>query len=244
MREEVSRLNARAVPVAELDAARVEEMYGLFSRYYDGCSPTLFRGDLDSKDHCLLLENSRGRLCGFTTLAVTTHQVDGRPLRSLFSGDTIIHHEYWGSQTLPRAWCELAGRIKSQAPDLPLYWFLIVKGHRTYRYLKLFSRDYYPAPGREIPPDMRSIMDFLAGQRFGECYDAQSGVIRFPRSRGHLRPEWNALEAANRSKPDVAFFLQKNPGHGRGDELVCLTELDKKNLKRQALQAFIGGLET
>ncbi|WP_456444550.1 hypothetical protein [Thiolapillus sp.] len=238
------QLSARVLSVAQLESALAERMYRLFARYYGGGSQSMFLEDLQAKDYCLLLENERKQLCGFTTLAVCEHQVEGKPLRSLFSGDTIIHHEYWGSQVLPRAWCQLAGSIKSQAPDLPLYWFLIVKGHRTYRYLKLFSREYHPAPDRPVPAALRTLMDFLARERFGECYDSESGVIRFPRSRGYLRPEWEALDVANRNKPDVAFFLEKNPGHGRGDELVCLTELDEKNLKRQALQAFLGGLKT
>ena len=32
--------------------------------------------------------------------------------------------------------------------------------------------------------------------------------------------------------PHVAFFLKRNPGHGDGDELVCLTELSDDNLTR------------
>ncbi|WP_457675531.1 hypothetical protein [Thiolapillus sp.] len=238
------RLRARVLDTKDLGAALAEDMYRLYARYYAGCSRALFLSDLETKDHCLLLEDGTGILRGFTTLAVGRHRLDGRDMGSLFSGDTVIHHEYWGEQTLPRAWCELAGRIKARQPDLPLYWFLIVKGHRTYRYLKVFSHAYYPAPGRATPPQARRIMDFLARERFGEWYDASSGVIRFTESRGHLRPEWAALEEAGRNKPEVAFFLERNPGHGQGDELVCLTELDEDNLKRQALQAFRRGLET
>ena len=32
--------------------------------------------------------------------------------------------------------------------------------------------------------------------------------------------------------PHIAFFLATNPGHVRGDELVCLTELCDENLTR------------
>jgi hypothetical protein len=36
----------------------------------------------------------------------------------------------------------------------------------------------------------------------------------------------------------VRFFNQRNPGHARGDELVCMTEMDAGNLRRFALAAF------
>ena len=32
--------------------------------------------------------------------------------------------------------------------------------------------------------------------------------------------------------PQVAFFARMNPGHARGDELACLTELSRANLTR------------
>ncbi|WP_419650260.1 hypothetical protein [Thiolapillus sp.] len=152
--------------------------------------------------------------------------------------------QFWGEQTLPRAWCRFAGHLKAQEPQLPLYWLLIVKGHRTYRYLKVFSRRYFPAVNCQTPEPVRRIMDCLAQERFGQCYDATTGVIHFPGSRGYLKPEWAALDDNKQGKPEVAFFLEKNPGHGQGDELVCLTELVESNLKRQALQAFCRGMET
>ena len=30
--------------------------------------------------------------------------------------------------------------------------------------------------------------------------------------------------------PHIAFFLERNPGFVRGDELVCLTRIDEQNL--------------
>ena len=30
--------------------------------------------------------------------------------------------------------------------------------------------------------------------------------------------------------PHIAFFLDRNPGFVRGDELVCLTRIDDRNL--------------
>ena len=36
------------------------------------------------------------------------------------------------------------GQIKREAPDMPLYWFLLVKGHRTFKYLPVFGRSFFP----------------------------------------------------------------------------------------------------
>ena len=239
-----TRLAAHVLSISDLSAAHAESMYRLYSRYYAGGSHSRFMQDLSQKDYCILLQDERQAVRGFTTLAISEHVISNQRLRCLFSGDTVIQHQFWGEQTLPRAWCRFAGHIKAQEPRLPLYWLLIVKGHRTYRYLKVFSRRYFPAVNCQTPEPVRRIMDSLAQERFGQCYDAKTGVIHFPGSRGYLKPEWAALDDNKQGKPEVAFFLEKNPGHGQGDELVCLTELVESNLKRQALQAFCRGMET
>ena len=113
-------------------------MYRLYSRYYAGGSHSRFMQDLSQKDYCILLQDERQAVRGFTTLAISEHVISNQRLRCLFSGDTVIQHQFWGEQTLPRAWCRFAGHLKAQEPQLPLYWLLIVKGHRTYRYLKVF----------------------------------------------------------------------------------------------------------
>ncbi len=57
----------------------------------------------------------------------------------------------------------------------------------------------------------------------------RTGVVRFTRPqvlRDHLR----GISNERLRNPHVAFFAQRNPGHGNGDELVCITELGPGNL--------------
>ncbi len=217
------------------------EMYGLYQSYYAGTSLSQFLSDLGEKDLVLLLADHAGGIKGFTTLKIIRSVFNNHPVRVIFSGDTIIHHAYWGQQTLPLAWCELAGRIKSEEEDVPLYWFLIVKGHRTYRYLNVFSREYYPNRRKETPPDTQNLMNLMAHVRFGAHYDPESGVIEFPESHGHLKPEWATSKFDK--NPETQFFYQKNPNYAMGSELVCLAELHEDNLRSLALKGFQQGLK-
>jgi hypothetical protein len=217
-------------------------MYGLYAQYYDATSEEAFLGDLSDKDHVILLLDNAGRLRGFSTLAVLTQEHKGIARRAIYSGDTIIDHEYWGEQALAFAWIRFAGSIKAKQPQTPLDWFLIVKGHRTYRYLSVFSRRYAPAWSHPTPPQTKAWMDRLARGRFGEYYDPASGLLRFPRSRGHLREHWATVPEEDRHRPEVRFFLERNPGYTIGHELVCLTELHEDNLKPLARRLFLQGL--
>jgi hypothetical protein len=236
------QLHASIDRVAALDRPAVGAMFDLYARYYDATSRALFEADLAGKDYVVTLREASGRLAGFSTLAVLDAEVGGTPLRAIYSGDTIIDHAHWGTQALAFTWIRFAGTVKAQTPALPLYWFLIVKGHRTYRYLSAFSVDFHPHWERSTPAPARAIMDALARRRFGADYDAARGVVAFPRSRGHLKPQWAAIAAEEAARPDVAFFLGRNPGYVNGDELVCLTELSAANLRPLARRVFAQGL--
>jgi hypothetical protein len=138
-----------------------DDMYALFVRHYCATSPERFAADLAAKDYAVALHHLRGHQRGFSMLGVSQLDVGGRPLRVVFSGDTIIEPAYWGSQAFAYTWICLIGHIAAQALGAPLYWLFIVKGYHTYRYLTTF--------GLRVVPDWRNVDDddAIATKLFG-----------------------------------------------------------------------------
>ena len=235
-------LTAAVVDVLQLSRQDRWRMFAIYQAHYEATSWERFESDLDDKTHAVLVRNDGGMIQGFTTLSIMETSLGGKRLRAIYSGDTIIDREYWGSQQLAFTWIRFAGSIKAAEPLTPLYWFLIVKGHRTYRYLSAFSQTFYPHWAHETPAATRALMHHLGGARFGAFYRPELGIIRFPESRGHLKPELAAISAAEAQRPDVALFLALNPGYAGGDELLCLTELSAENLRPHARRHFLEGL--
>jgi len=227
---------------ADLRASDIAEMYALFAGYYADTSETAFRSDLADKTHVIVLYAGE-RIAGFSTVTLIESPASGPHYRTIFSGDTIIDREHWGEQGLALAFCTFAGTLKSQLPEVPLYWFLISKGYRTYRYLHLFSKQYWPSYRDQGAPAIKQVLDAVASRKFGACYDAATSVIRFPQSRGHLRPDFATVRENLRERPEVRFFLERNPNFAAGEELACITLLDASNLRSVALRAFTAGLE-
>jgi hypothetical protein len=229
--------------VAEVHENDIARMYSVYQSNYDATSFADFKDDLSDKSFVIQLVTTEGLIVGFTTLAwyPVQHPITGEPLRIVYSGDTIIEPAYWGTQALPAAWCNLAGELKARFPCEKLLWFLIVKGYRTYRYLPLFTRSYYPSVDAS-QSDYKAVADMLAERKFGSLYDRTTGVVHFPVSRGHLNAGLSGVKEHLRAKPEVSFFFERNPGYVHGDELVCLTELSMQNMKSVALRAFMEGL--
>ncbi len=140
---------ARIIHRPDFDSALISKAFALYSRYYAPVDLAVFTADFLAKSWAVVLQDRAGKLCGFSTVERFWHQTPDGPVQVLFSGDTVIDQAHWGEQVLPFAWVEQAGRIKDAAP---LYWLLITKGHRTYRYLPAFTHQYFPNAAAPFPP--------------------------------------------------------------------------------------------
>ena len=202
----------------------------------------LFEADLRRKTYCILLMDNGRNVCGFSTVRHLKLTSKCREVAVLFSGDTVIDQPWWGEQALPFAWIEQAGRIKAADPATLLYWLLITKGHRTFRYLPAFARTYHPQTGE--PGNLSRLAHEIATQLFDARYDARKGILSLDGTcPTALRPEFRGFDEAHLNNPHVQFFLSRNPGHALGEELVCLCELSVANLRPWAQKQFRKGLE-
>ncbi len=230
--EAAAQKTAQLVQVADITLAQKERMFELLDAHYDNVTYPAFLHDLAEKTWAILLaRRSDGRIVGFSTQLLMEARVDGSDVMAVFSGDTIIDKNHWGGIELPVTWCRMMRDIRTQCPNKELYWFLISKGYKTYRFLPVYFREFYPSFRKPTPAFEARLMEHLAWRKFGDAYDPLSGVIRFgprvPRlKRGVAKVTPNRLR--NR---DVKFFVRANPGHARGEELVCLAQFDDGNLK-------------
>jgi hypothetical protein len=235
-----NRIEAVADAPATLDERQCAQMFDLFARHYRDVSREGFEADLAAKDQAIRLFAGRA-LIGFTTLAFSTLTFERRAIAVVFSGDTIVDPAHWGEQTLARVWLGQIGRFAECHHGREVYWFLIVKGHRTYRYLPTFARDYVPRATRDDRPDLIALRNAIAADRFGEAFDPASGVIRFAEPRGRLDPAIAEPLPRELGNPHVRFFLEANPGFRRGDELACLCALTPGNMRPRARRWFADG---
>ncbi|HWA25746.1 MAG TPA: hypothetical protein VG734_08805 [Lacunisphaera sp.] len=217
-----------ALPRDQVSAERRAAMFALLDGHFAGVTPAQFAADLAGKSHVILLEGD-GRLVGFSTLLIYETFHRGEPVTVVYSGDTIVAPEAWQSPVLARAWIATVNDLRREFSRGRFYWLLLTSGFRTYRFLPVFWREFFPTFDRPTPTATQALMDQLAREKFGDTYDPVRGVVRFPRPQC-LRPALAALPPGRESDPHVAFFLARNPGHLQGDELVCVTELTAANL--------------
>lgn len=219
---------AEATLRANLSDAERGEMFTLLDAHFDGVTPSVFGNDLDEKDWVLRIRRG-ARLVGFSTLQVYETTFEGSRLNIVYSGDTIMASEAWGSPVLAQGWIAVVRHIQRERMDEPWFWLLLSSGFRTYRFLPVFWREFWPRHDATMPSAEARLMAHLARARFGSCFHEVESVVRFVKPQS-LRRSLVDVPSGKRRDPHVEFFLERNPGHAQGDELVCLTDLSDSNL--------------
>src|SRR5258708_30350905 len=127
---------------------------------------------------------------------------EAEPVSVIYSGDTIVAPEAWGTTALPRAWIAAVNRIRIAFPRGRYYWLLLTSGFRTYRFLPLFWREFYPCCDRPMPLKVQRLLDHLARHRFVNQYYPCRGIVRFHQPQ-RLRQELSGIPEARAADPHI-----------------------------------------
>jgi len=230
MNDVINSISFTVIRRDELSSSLTDEMFQLLTAHFDGVTRQQFECDLAEKNRVILLFRD-ANLVGFSTILAYTTNFEGSSLNVIYSGDTIVSPTAWGTTALPRAWVAAVNELRADLPEHRCYWLLLTSGFRTYRFLPVFWRDFFPRYDQATPAHTEKLLKHLARERFGDEFDPVQGVVRFARPQ-KLTHDLLHVDASRSQNPHIAFFNERNPGHIHGDELVCLTEICEDNLTR------------
>jgi len=189
-----------------------------------------FFDDLAKKDTVIILKDLNENIRGFTSSMLFSIYIDDEELKILYSGDTIIHPDFWGSLELPRLWGQFMLNTIDNIGKTKLFWFLISSGYKTYRFLPAYFHKFYPRYNEQTPDEMQHISNVAADHLFADKYNANTGIIKLEQPTP-LKDGISDPTEQNLKNPHISFFIEKNPGYINGEELACLTKLTIDNIK-------------
>jgi hypothetical protein len=233
------KLTFKLIKLTSLKETQILRMYNLMCDSYDNMSEIQFREDLQTKDYVGLLLNNLNEIYGFTTIKVNSVRIEG--VNSIFSGDTIIDKNYWGKNNLVSGWVKAIGQISTLDTTKPWVWFLISKGHRTYMFLPIYFNQYYPSIDRDKGKELMPIIRSIAKKKYKNNWFEKEGILRFEKALGNMNDEL-CNDTFNSRNKHAKFFLTKNPGFYKGEELVCGTWINEDNLHPRIKNYFINGV--
>lgn len=225
-RENSASLKARYVPISKVSVLTMRRMYEIYSGYYENISLELFCRDMAEKDGVLLVaERTTKRVVGFSTMKTLDMEIDGRAVRGIFSGDTIIEKAYWGNKALQVAFFFRIIREKLRHPTRPLFWLLISKGYKTYLLMANNFLNYYPSPEGNCKK-LEGLVDRYCDVLFRDYYCPEKKLLDFGSGYTHLKSDVAGItDDMREGNEKIQFFELRNPSWQRGTELPCIGEV-------------------
>jgi hypothetical protein len=222
------RLDASTIKLKSLSDKQIDQMYNVYQKYYGNVSKEVFSSDLSNKNHVIILTDKHdGEIKGFSTILDYHFELEGKKVKGVFSGDTIIEKEYWGGSALQMAFIKYMLKEKLKKPLSPLYWFLISKGYKTYLLMANNFVEHYPRHEEKTPIEKKDIMDKFATELYPKNYDPNSGLIKFNGIHDHLKTDVAPITEEMKYKNErIKFFSETNDSWKIGTELVCLARFD------------------
>lgn len=224
------RLKAKTLAVELLNEKQIIEMFRLFELFYDEVSLERFKNDLKGKHRVILMINGRNQIKGFSTLCEFDYLVGNKNYRILYSGDTIVSPEHWGTSVLTMAFLKSMMSLKLRYPTRPIWWFLISKGYKTYLLLANNFINYYPRHDKKTPKEYKELLRGLSEKLYPGKFNPETGVVEFSAGE-HEKLKESVAPITNELKskfPKIKFFEEMNPNWKKGNELSCIGEIDPR----------------
>jgi hypothetical protein len=221
---------AEWVSVPDLSPTDRHRMYELMTCHFDGVTSRQFHEDLNEKDWSAVLRDAGGLIQGFSLVKILHATHNDRPVRGIYSGDTVSAPDFRGDNRLIRTWAKGVQKLVGERPDVETYWIILTANYRVYEYLPSFFRNFYPRT-EAAPADWPDILAAFLGQKFPDYFDAHRGIVSLP--------EKNPVKGGKAIDPTILldnphahFFVERNPGYLAGEFLACITHWHPDNITR------------
>lgn len=209
----------------------IRQMYELYASHYDNTSLDGFMRDLCKTSGVILsVRESDDKIVGFATQTVLSLDIDGKAVRGVLSGDTVVDQQYKDNDKLGAAVYRFLIREHLRHPLTPFYWLLAAKSFKSYMLLARYCQKHFPGVGRDQTVHRR-ITQAYCEQLFPQAFDKDKMLLDFGESQA--RPRASDVQATSEQasgNPAAADFEMMNPTWRGGTEMPCLGVVDFKSI--------------
>lgn len=208
---------------AQISQPQLKEMYAIYAQYYENTNFPLFLKDFSNKHGAILIFHPKtARIVGFSTMAVHQFEFGHQRYTFVFSGDTVIEREFWGTRALQASFAKLLIKLRFQYPMDEFYWLLISKGYKTYLLMANNNYTYYPNLENKHQ-HLAPVVEYYCKKFFPQYYCELTKLLNFGEDyqplKGDVAPITHQMRIEN---PKIDYFAQLNPTWEQGTELPCI----------------------
>ncbi|NML47455.1 hypothetical protein HHL11_27140 [Ramlibacter sp. G-1-2-2] len=221
------RPTMQIVATPDVPAPTWDELWQFSCRFYDAERAYVEARLKEHGELALYRDPGDGSLVGMAAIHVEPLEFRGRKLVVIFTSHAIVDERFRGHNLLQRAGARTYLRSCLRHPLRSKFWVFDTFSYRSYLLLTRNMHAFWPRRERATPEWEAAFMDHYGRLRYGEDWGEAGIVRRSPHKR--LLPGTARVDADKLRNPDIAYYVEANPGHAEGDMLLCICPLNWAN---------------
>jgi hypothetical protein len=218
----------------DFDQTTQEEMWSIYQNFYS-CSYKSFMSRI-ARNNYFAMYTANAKLVGFTSLRVDHQILEDKKHLFFYFEQTVIDQAYRGESLIQQTGLKLIVRFAGKLLTSKAYFWADALTYQTYLGFTKSLTEYYPSRKSGTPPPAKQMLNYLGDKHFGNTYSAVTGIIYQATEYGNAPSE--RISSEQLADPDIRFYVGSNPFYIRGNGLLVMAPLTKKNLK-QLLTSFL-----
>ncbi len=222
-----NKLSVKTYLVDDISEPLINKMWQLYDSTYDYVNKEQFISDFKNKNFVFVARDKKtNAFKGFSTVYLYEIKFLNKKYGVIFSGDTIIHPDYWGNRALHLEFFKFAFKWKLKNLHKRLFWNLIASGNKTYLTMARNCNKYYPSFKQETPKWENVFIKKIGRQQFGQKFNLKNGIIEMNKPEAVFKTKLAPFSDEVKKIPEIDFFVRVNKGYHKGDELSCIAEMN------------------
>lgn len=222
----------------ELNPALKEEMWEVYSKYYD-YSKAYFMERME-KNNFFSLYTVEEKIIGFTGLRINRTTINGKKRLLFYFGQTIIDADYRGNSLIPTTGAKLCLMYLPEILRSKTYFWADCLTYKAYLVITKTLENGYPSYKNNQAGDEKDVVDYIGRTHYGNTYCPQTGTVR--KDNLVVNDTNTQIPFKYRQDPDINFYVKANPLYIEGHGLIALGPVDFTNftilLKRLVQKTF------
>ena len=181
-------------------------------------------------DQVVFIRDSKsGIIVGGSGFRIRTFDLkNNKTVKTIYLGQSYILPEYRGRKLMSLSYTQVVLDCKKKHPFRQIWFWMDALSYKPYLIMANQMREYYPSSFRKTPDWVKDLRSKVGLYYYMSLYDDVTGVVKKKERR--LKPSEGKIRQNDLNNPFIRFYLRLNPGHVRGEGLLCVCPGNFKNV--------------
>ncbi len=215
------KISSKIRQTSSLSSQEIEQIWTTYSIHHNVTYQEFLDRTVNQFEYIAIYQNSQNSVVGFTGIRVSEIELEnGKHASLIYFGQTFIEQKYRGKHLLSFSVLQILLKRKLANPFKQSYMWFDAICYKPFMLASKYSGEFYPNMNMETPKHIKDLTDAIGYTHYPTQYNRERGTV--VKSQNRIKDEALRIGQNDLRNKYIRFFAEKNPGHAKGDGLICI----------------------